>query len=46
MIFAITVLSLALFLSIIFLGLLFVKNVELQNKLNDTLTKMDQEKKV
>lgn len=45
MIFAITVLSLALFLSIIFLGLLFVKNVELQNKLNDTLTKMDQEKK-
>ena len=45
MIVAITFLSITLFISIIFLGFLFTKNVELQNKLNDTLGKMDQEKK-
>jgi hypothetical protein len=45
MITAITFLSITLFLSVIFLAILFTKNVELQNKLNETLSKMDQEKK-
>jgi hypothetical protein len=45
MITAITFLSITLFLSVIFLGILFTKNVELQNKLNETLSKMEKEKK-
>lgn len=45
MITAITFLSITLFLSLIFLSILFNKNVELQNKLNETLSKMNQEKK-
>jgi hypothetical protein len=45
MITAITFLSITLFLSVIFLAILFTKNVELQNKLNETLSKMEKEKK-
>jgi hypothetical protein len=45
MITAITFLSITLFLSVIFLGILFTKNVELQNRLNETLSKMEKEKK-
>ena len=45
MITAITFLSITLFLSVIFLAILFSENVELQKKLNETLSKMDKEKK-
>ena len=42
---AITFLSITLFLSVIFLGVLFTKNVKLQNKLNESLSKIEKEKK-
>ena len=45
MVTAITFLSITLFLSVIFLAILFTKNAELQNKLNETLSKMEKEKK-
>lgn len=45
MITAITFLSITLFLSVIFLAILFTKNVKLQNKLNETLSKIEKEKK-
>jgi hypothetical protein len=44
MIFAITVLSLALFLSIIFLGVLFNQNLKLTDKLNNALVQVEKEK--
>lgn len=45
MIFALTILSLALFLSIIFLGVLFSENCSLKQKLNNALGQVEKEKK-
>lgn len=44
MITAITILSISLLLSIIFLGVLFVKNVKLQNNLSEALIEIEKKK--